>query len=70
MVEILYWLVNQFSNLLDPGTALGAFLISCLAGGTCSFFAGAKWKEHTMKKNKITSDEIEGYSGSVVKTKI
>lgn len=53
IVEILHWLGNQFSNLLDPGTALGAFLISCLAGWTCSFIAGAKWKEHTMKKNKI-----------------
>lgn len=60
IVEILHWLGSQFSNLLDPGTALGAFLISCLAGWTCSFIAGAKWKEHTMKKNKITSDEIKG----------
>lgn len=60
IVEILHWLGNQFSNLLDPGTALGAFLISCLAGWTCSFIAGAKWKEHTIKKNKITSDEIKG----------
>lgn len=59
-MEALYWLVGQFQNLLDPGTALGAFLISCLAGWTCSFIAGAKWKEHTMKKNKITSGEIKG----------
>ena len=59
-MEILHWLGNQFSNLFDPGTALGAFLISCLAGGTCSFIAGAKRKEYTMKKNKITSDEIKG----------
>lgn len=60
IVEILHWLGNQFSNLFDPGTALGAFLINCLAGGTCSFIAGAKWKEHTMKKNKITGNEIKG----------
>lgn len=59
-MEILQWLGSQFSNLLDPGTALGAFLISCLAGCTCSFIGGAKWKEHTMKKNKIISDEITG----------
>lgn len=60
IVEILHWLGSQFSNLLDPGTALGAFLISCLAGCTCSFIGGAKWKEYTVKKNLITSDEIKG----------
>ena len=60
MVEIFHWLGRQFSNLFDPGTALGAFLISCLASCTCSFIGGVKWKEHTVKKNKITSDEIKG----------
>ncbi len=30
-------LVQQFQNLLDPSTALGAFLISLLAGVVCSF---------------------------------
>ena len=60
MVEIFHWLGRQFSNLLDPGTALGAFLISCLASCTCSFIGGVKWKEHTVKKNKITGDEIKG----------
>ena len=60
MVEMFHWLGRQFSNLFDPGTALGAFLISCLASCTCSFIGGVKWKEHTVKKNKITSDEIKG----------
>ena len=60
MVEIFHWLGRQFSNLFDQGTAMGAFLISCLASCTCSFIGGVKWKEHTVKKNKITSDEIKG----------
>lgn len=53
MVEIFHWLGRQFSNLFDPGTALGAFLISCLASCTCSFIGGVKWKEHTVKKIKL-----------------
>lgn len=60
LVEIYHFLANQFSNLFDPGTALGAFLISCLASCTCSFIGGMKWKEYIAKKNKILGDEIKG----------
>ena len=70
MMEVLHWLGNQFSNLLDPGTALGAFLISCAASWTCTFIGGMKWKEHTIKKNKILSDEIKGSIYQDISTKV
>ena len=45
-------LVQQFQNLFDPSTALGAFLISLLAGVVCSFLLGRKYQ----KANSIIQD--------------
>ena len=36
-------IVQQFQNLFDPSTALGAFLISFIAGIVSSFFVGRKF---------------------------
>lgn len=46
-------LVQQFQNLFDPSTALGAFLISLLAGVVCSFLLGRKYQKEIDKKNII-----------------
>lgn len=59
-MEFISWWAKQFSNLLDPGTALGAFLISCIASCVCSFIGGAKWKEYTIKENIVNSEKING----------
>ncbi|MGN0395204.1 MAG: hypothetical protein ACI4EF_07565 [Coprococcus sp.] len=46
-------LLQQFKNLFDPSTALGAFLISFVAGIVSSFFVGRKYQIHREKKNSI-----------------
>ena len=43
-------LVEQFQNLLDPSTALGAFLISLLAGIVPSFLLGMKFQKKLIRK--------------------
>ena len=43
-------LVQQFQNLFDPSTALGAFLISLLAGVVCSFLLGRKYQKELTRK--------------------
>lgn len=54
-------LCDQFKNLFDPGNALGAFLISFVAGIATSFFGGRKYEKWVSKKdNIIESDKIEG----------
>lgn len=50
-------IIQQFSNLIDPATTLGAFLISLLAGIVGSFFCGYKYCEYTHKDNTI---DVEG----------
>lgn len=58
-MSILY---EQFKNLFDPGTALGAFLISFIAGIATSFIGGVKCgKLMSIKKNSIDITEtVEG----------
>ena len=56
-------LVQQFQNLFDPSTALGAFLISLLAGVVCSFLLGRKYQKEIDKKNII-----EAKKGSIIST--
>lgn len=51
-------LVQQFQNLLDPSTALGAFLISLLAGVVCSFLLGRKYQKEIDKKNIIEAKKL------------
>ena len=51
-------LVEQFQNLLDPSTALGAFLISLLAGIVPSFLLGMKFQKID-KKNSIEAEKVE-----------
>lgn len=46
-------IIDQFKNLFDPGTALGAFLISLLSGIAVSFFGGYKFGKKVKKKNTI-----------------
>lgn len=46
-------LLQQFKNLFDPSTALGAFLISFIAGIASSFCAGRKYQIHIEKKNSV-----------------
>jgi len=45
-------MVEQFKALFDPGTALGAFLISLLASAILSFFAGKKYGQNINLKQK------------------
>lgn len=52
-------LVEQFQNLLDPSTALGAFLISLLAGIVTSFLLGMKFQKKIDKKNSIEAEKVE-----------
>ena len=54
-------IVQQFQNLFDPSTALGAFLISFIAGIVSSFFVGRKYQKEIVKKNYVdvhTAGEI------------
>ena len=46
-------IVQQFQNLFDPSTALGAFLISFIAGIVSSFFVGRKFQKEIDKKNYV-----------------
>lgn len=57
ITEELYMnLVQQFQNLLDPSTALGAFLISLIASIVCSFLLGKKYQKEIDKQNRITAE--------------
>lgn len=49
-------LVQQFQNLLDPSTVLGAFLISLIASIVCSFLLGKKYQKEIDKQNRITAE--------------
>lgn len=61
MITVIETLIKQFENLFDPGTALGAFLISLLAGMVGSFFGGYKVGKFVKKRNVIdVSASIEG----------
>lgn len=46
-------IIQQFQNLFDPSTALGAFLISFIAGIVSSFFVGRKFQKEIDKKNYV-----------------
>ena len=46
-------IIQQFQNLFDPSTALGAFLISFIAGIVSSFFVGRKYQKEIDKKNYV-----------------
>lgn len=50
-------IVQQFQNLFDPSTALGAFLISFIAGIVSSFFVGRKYQKEIDKKNYVKVDK-------------
>ena len=59
--EVINILIEQFKNLFDPSTALGAFLISFVAGIAASFFGGYKLGKYVKKNNCIDiSDSVEG----------
>ncbi len=53
-------ILEQFKNLFDPSTALGAFLISFAAGILCSFIGGWKACQHRYNKNKIEANDVRG----------
>lgn len=61
-------LVQQFQNLFDPSTALGAFLISLLAGVVCSFLLGRKYQKEIDKKNIIEAKKANSIIQDVRKT--
>lgn len=61
-------LVQQFQNLFDPSTALGAFLISLLAGVVCSFLIGRKYIKKIDKKNIIEAKKANSIIQDVRKT--
>ena len=51
-------IVQQFQNLFDPSTALGAFLISFIAGIVSSFFVGRKFPKEIDKKNYVEVHKV------------
>ena len=51
-------IVQQFQNLFDPSTALGAFLISFIAGIVSSFFVGRKFQKEIDKKNYVDVHKV------------
>ncbi|MEO2616016.1 MULTISPECIES: hypothetical protein [Clostridia] len=51
-------IVQQFQNLFDPSTALGAFLISFIAGIVSSFFVGRKFQKEIDKKNYVEVHKV------------
>ena len=51
-------IVQQFQNLFDPSTALGAFLISFIAGIVSSFFVGRKFQKEIDKKNYVEVQKV------------
>ena len=61
-------LVQEFQNLFDPSTALGAFLISLLAGVVCSFLLGRKYQKEIDKKNIIEAKKANSIIQDVRKT--
>lgn len=53
-------LAEQFENLIDPSTALGAFLISLVAGLVCSFITGWQACKYKNRKNDIEANDVGG----------
>ena len=51
-------IVQQFQILFDPSTALGAFLISFIAGIVSSFFVGRKFQKEIDKKNYVEVHKV------------
>ena len=51
-------IVQQFQNLFDPSTALGALLISFIAGIVSSFFVGRKFQKEIDKKNYVEVHKV------------
>ena len=51
-------IVQQFQNLFDPSNALGAFLISFIAGIVSSFFVGRKFQKEIDKKNYVEVHKV------------
>ena len=51
-------IVQRFQNLFDPSTALGAFLISFIAGIVSSFFVGRKFQKEIDKKNYVEVHKV------------
>ena len=51
-------IVQQFQNLFDPSTALGAFLIGFIAGIVSSFFVGRKFQKEIDKKNYVEVHKV------------
>lgn len=62
-------MLEQFKNLLDPGTTLGAYLISILASITISFLAGYQVCSRRNHKQK-QSNQFRAFSneGNVVQS--
>lgn len=52
-------LVQQFQNLVDPSTTLGAFLISLIASIVVSFLFGMKFQRKIDKKNNIEVEKVD-----------
>lgn len=63
-------IVQQFQNLFDPSTALGAFLISFIAGIASSFFVGRKYQKEIDKKNYVEVEKVGEIKQDVQKEKI
>lgn len=63
-------IMEQFRNLVNPSTTLGAFLISVAAGIVASaiigFFAGRHYQKKIDKKNSI---EVNTVMGSITQDK-
>ena len=63
-------IMEQFQNLVNPSTTLGAFLISVAAGIVASaiigFFAGRHYQKKIDKKNSI---EVNTVMGSITQDK-
>ena len=57
-------LAQQFQNLFDPSTALGAFLISFASGIVVSFlggfFGGFKYQKKINKENSVDVQKADG----------
>lgn len=62
-------IVQQFQNLFDPSTALGAFLISFIAGIASSFFVGRKYQKEIDKKNYVEVEKVGEIKQDVHKKK-
>ncbi len=60
-------LVKQFQMLLDPGTTLGAFLISVAASIVVGFFSGKSYQKKVISRNSMIVGNNSGTINQNVK---